>query len=150
MNKANLKQDEVICAKVSNWSYAVFLIIFGVPLIINLVALKKNTSLILAVFLLIFTILCLMVWLLSHKIKLFHDRIEYSNLFVKNKRIEFNQIKKFGMETGVNKFKDVFLPPIRFVLVSKRGGDSSPIVINVKLFKKEEIKFICNFIKNNQ
>lgn len=147
MQKIKIKTDEVICIKASSSAYIVFICILGVPLIINLFAALQNEMLLVPVVLLLGLIIFAILWVKGHRIKIYQDKVEYCSFLMPVKSLKFCEIKSLNLEFGISRFSDVFLPPVRFVLVPKSMVNSKRIIINTKVFNRKNLVFVENFIK---
>ncbi len=66
--------------------------------------------------------------------------IRYSSLWNRGQSLAIADVGRAEVEAGLLKYGDRFRPPIRLVLHPKDAAGRKPIVINTKVFRKEDIR----------
>jgi hypothetical protein len=80
------------------------------------------------------------IWLRRFQIEVSRGTIRYSSLWNGGRSLAIADVGRAEVEVGLLKYGDRFRPPIRLVLHPKDAASGKPIVINTKVFRKEDIR----------
>lgn len=84
-------------------------------------------------------------WISRFNLKIDSKSICYRDLFSGAKCIDFADIVSVKHRIGIYKYTDRFLPPVRLEIKGKRGAI---IVINLKVFNREDVESIIKWFVN--
>ncbi len=80
------------------------------------------------------------IWLKRFQLEVSRGTIRYSSLWNRGQSLAIADVGRAEVEAGLLKYGDRFRPPIRLVLHPKDAAGRKPIVINTKVFRKEDIR----------
>ena len=84
-----------------------------------------------------------MLWTTSFKLNINDHELRYRTLFTGTRSIAVSEIAKAKAKVGVN---DSFGPMYRLTVYPLRGSESRPIVINLKVFSREDLKQLFSIL----
>lgn len=84
-------------------------------------------------------------WISRFNLKVDSKYICYRSLFSGTNCIHFADIVSVKHRIGIYKYTDRFLPPVRLEIKGKRGA---VIVINLKVFNREDVESIIKWFVN--
>jgi len=128
-------------------SFIVFFLIFLSPLILYLfIAITKDVSAWKVVLLIAGIVLAFYFWIFLHIIDIYPNRISYYSLIGGRRTLYFNEVEWWSIRVGVFKYMDRFKPTVRFEIEPYVDTGKKPIIIAIKLFRKEDIDTVLNLL----
>lgn len=127
-------------------TYTVWIVIFGVPFVIIFISLLVNgftSSFLTLLFCLVVMLFFVVFWISRFNLKIDDECIYYSSLFSGTTCIRFTDITSVRHRVGIYKYTDRFLPPVRLEI---RGRNGDVIIINLKVFNREDIDSIIKWL----
>jgi hypothetical protein len=79
-------------------------------------------------------------WLRWFQLQVGEHAIRYSSLWNGRQSLAIADVGRAEVEVGLLKYGDRFKPPIRLVLHPKEATGKKPIVINTKVFRREDVR----------
>ena len=79
------------------------------------------------------------IWFLSHRIVIADNYLSYRTLFGGWKSIPLEQVQSVELEVGWKTYSDRFRPMLRLKVVPSDTSAFRPLIINLRVFKKEDI-----------
>ena len=78
-------------------------------------------------------------WLSAYMLQIQEDRLRYRSLFGGTREVRFEEIAESEVQIGVNEYVDRHRPHYRLVVRSVPSLRKCPIIINLKIFTREEV-----------
>lgn len=132
-------------------SYVTFGIIAGAPLLAYLLLplfgkpmLWQPIAILSVAFLIIF------IWLRSFKIMLYDDQITYKTLFSTASSLNYSDVVQAKVESGIGNGLNRNGPTVRLVVHPLLSSRESPLIINAKVFSREDIKKILTILNRKE
>lgn len=129
-------------ARTCRSTYLVFLAFLGPLFILGLVASLKSQAWE-GFWIYIGAVSLVVAWITSYKLSIDDHELSYRTLFAGTRSITLSEIAKAEAKVGV---KDSFGPMYRLTVYSLKGPDSRPIVINLKVFSREDLKQLFHLL----
>lgn len=122
-------------------SYLIFIVIWGVPLIIFFSSYFVNGNIEWGgIIICLFGMFGSILWLSAYELKIAHDEVIYHSLFGGTVSLPVDSIMKAEFEMGFATFSDRFRPTLRLVLEPDSSTRKKPIIINVKPFDQKDLQ----------
>jgi hypothetical protein len=124
--------------------YVVFGIIAGVPGIVlgyRCIVTGHDCVVFLAD---LFALMFAMIWIWSHEVVIDDNILTSRDLFHGHQSVQRDHIRKVTFSSGIRTFEDRFRPWLRIEIQTTEGG--RPIIINRKIFKIEDLKFLREYL----
>lgn len=87
------------------------------------------------------------VWLKRFQLEVNQGTIRYSSLRNGGQSLAIADVGRAEVEVGLLKYGDRFRPPIRLVLHPRDAAGRKPIVINTKVFRREDIRRVLAILE---
>jgi len=141
---------EAIRLRPGKRTFIIFTIIFLIPvtLAISIAIFNDPTAWKGVLFFLVMAI-CYYSWIYFHVIDIHPNRISYFSLFGGRRSLFINEIKKWSIRVGIFKYMDRFKPTVRLEIESS-DPEKKPIIIAIKLFKKEDVDKVLSVLPANK
>lgn len=88
----------------------------------------------------------LYAWLGGYRLRLFTSLIEYQSLFGGFRALRLNDIQHARIRIGWFTYWDRFRPTIRLEILPGNGAHKKPVVVNMKVFRKEDLDRVLNWL----
>ena len=88
----------------------------------------------------------LLAWITRFELRFGGGEVVYRTLFAGRRTMPVAAIASVRRETGITRYTDRFLPPLRLELVPRPGMGFRKLVINVKVFEREGIAALERYL----
>lgn len=132
-------------------TYRVFFVILGIPLALSIAAVIRNpvaTSLWGMLGITVVYGLFLVAWIGRFEIVYGDGRLRYRSL-LGQAEVSVEEIRAATLEFGIRKFCDRFSSPARLVLDIASNSVTRVLVINAKVFDKDQLDALLDYLRAN-
>jgi hypothetical protein len=135
-----------LCLRAAPSGYIIFIGVFCFPiLLLGIIAAVKDPSMWKGVAATLILMIVWAAWLASFRIVLTHDTISYTTIRG-TVSMALSEIDKAEIHVGEYQYKDRFRPTIRLELHPYKGIGKKPMVINLKVFGKQDIRLLLKYL----
>lgn len=131
----------------SRGSYAMLLSCLALPLLICLLAARKQPSMWLPASICFGAMGFVALWLRSFRVSVTEDAIIYSSLFGGRRSVRIEDIESAEIEVGNPRYWDRLKPPFRLVIRPRQGVSAPALAINLKVFDKSDIAQLLSLLR---
>jgi hypothetical protein len=89
------------------------------------------------------------VWLKRFELEVTQDTIRYSAPWSEAQSLKIVDVARAEVEVGISRYRDRFRPPIRLVLYPTDAAEGKAITINMKVFRKEDIRRLLALLEEH-
>lgn len=135
--------DSSVVIRAAHGTYVAFGSVLGIVLLLSIATALTTQMGWVPVLLPLGAMLFAFIWIHHFRIEISKTEIRYRTLFSGNQSIRVSEIQTYKMGTN---FRAPLGPPLRLTIYPRRGTDTKPIVINVKVFSREGVKELREFL----
>jgi hypothetical protein len=138
--QVGMSAPQELCLRASGSSYVVFGLMGGVPLLLSLFIAQYREAMFWQASVLCFLVTAVFfVWLASFRLELSENIISYRTLFGGSCSLQLNEIAKVEIKAGSFDYSDRLKPTIRLIITPIPSVMKPPIVVNMKVFRREDM-----------
>jgi hypothetical protein len=131
----------------SRGTYATLLSIMALPLVICLLAARKQPSMWLPVSIWLGVMGFVALWLRCFRVIVSEDALVYSSMFGGRRSVRLQDIKSAQIEIGNERYWDRLKPPFRLVIRPRPGISAPTLAINLKVFARSDIAQLLSLLR---
>lgn len=136
-----------IRARPSIQTYLVFSCLFGVPLLLCVIANLRQHFMWGGIVICLLVFCFVIVWLHSYQIIVEGNRLEYKTLLHSRRTVRLSDVKTAKVEIGYPRYRDRLKPPVRLMVCYLEDGYVKDICINMKVFSKADVNQLLLALK---
>ena len=137
-----MSENTILDARAAASTYVIFGLMFGPVSLFSIFAFRELRVVVLLSFVLLF----LFIWIRTFRIVVEGDTLLYTSVFAGKRSVPRNRIASARTEIGT---KNAFGPMYRLVIDLSEDSNEKPIVINTKVFRREDIRKLLAILQSS-